>query len=58
MDGPKNKNKLLKRAEAQRRPVGLDETQKPRETLADMSAFGRPERPEHTSEKEHPPGKE
>jgi len=60
MDEPKNKKdqKLLERAEAQKRPPGLDDEFEPGETLADRSAFERPDRIEHTSEKEHPPGKE
>ena len=49
----------LRRAEAQKRPGNLDNSgSKPTETLEDDAGFERPERVEHTSEKEHPPGKE
>ncbi|HEX3081667.1 MAG TPA: hypothetical protein VHQ86_00265 [Candidatus Saccharimonadia bacterium] len=60
MDELKNKHnqKLLDRAEAQKRPPGVDRASPPAETLADRLAFERPDRPEHTSEKEHPPAKE
>lgn len=61
MDGPENKQitEALKRAQTAKRPGNLsdDGTQVP-ESLADEAGFERPERVEHTSEKEHPPGKE
>jgi hypothetical protein len=61
MDELKNKHeaKLLKRAEAQKRPSDLpNDGAAGSDTLADRAAWERPERVEHTSEKEHPPGKE
>jgi hypothetical protein len=61
MDEAQNKRaeEALKRAQAQKRPVNLsnDGTQAD-ESLEDEAGFERPERVEHTSEKEHPPGKE
>ena len=49
----------LKRAQAPKRPAGLgNDDIKIEETIEDEVAFRRPERVEHTSEKEHPPGKE
>lgn len=47
----------IKRAEEPGRPADLDDHRVPGETLADDYGFQRPERVEHTSEKEHPPGK-
>ena len=47
----------IKRAEQPGRPADLDDHRGPSETLADDMGFARPERVEHTSEKEHPPGK-
>lgn len=62
MDGPKNKHLLeaLKRAQTPKRPAGLepDRTHAVEETLEDEAGFEKPTRAEHTSEKEHPPGKE
>ena len=61
MDGPQNKqtDAALKRAQAQKRPANLsDDGTRSDETLEDDAGFERPERVEHTSEKEHPPGKE
>jgi uncharacterized protein YfaP (DUF2135 family) len=61
MDGPKNKQikAALKRAQTAKRPASLtdDGTRVP-ESLEDDAGFQKPERVEHTSEKEHPPGKE
>ncbi len=49
----------LKRAQAPKRPAGLDGGgAPPEESVEDDAGFERPERVEHTSEKEHPPGKE
>ncbi len=49
----------LKRAQAPKRPAGLSgESVRPEDSPQDEEAFERPERVEHTSEKEHPPGKE
>ena len=50
----------LKRASAPKRPGGLDgraELLEPEASHED-DGWKRPERVEHTSEKEHPPGKE
>ena len=61
MDEPKNKQteELIKRAEVPKRPSDLDnDGTEAGETLQDRAAWERPERVEHTSEKEHPPGKE
>ena len=50
----------LKRASAPKRPGGLDGRAEPLEVEVsqDDDGWKRPERLEHTSEKEHPPGKE
>jgi hypothetical protein len=49
----------LKRSQAQKRPAGLEnDGAVPDHTLEEEAGFERPERVEHTSEKEHPPGKE
>jgi hypothetical protein len=49
----------LKRAQGAKRPANLgDDDQRTGASLADEAGFERPERVEHTSEKEHPPGKE
>jgi hypothetical protein len=57
-----SKNKLqeeaLRRAQAPKRPAGLDPAAEPKYIAEDIDGFERPERVEHTSEKEHPPGKE
>lgn len=61
MDGPKNKQQeaLIKRAEVPRRPSDLpNDGTRAGESPQDRVAWQRPERDEHTSEKEHPPGKE
>ena len=50
----------LKRAQAPKRPGGLDGHTEPmvEEASHEDDGWQRPERVEHTSEKEHPPGKE
>ncbi len=53
----------LERAKSPKRPGGLGGTAEPYEapdeaTSQDDDGWKRPERVEHTSEKEHPPGKE
>jgi hypothetical protein len=48
----------IERAEQPGRPSDLGDPNQRSETLADDMGFERPERVEHTSEKEHPPGKE
>ena len=47
----------IKRAEQPGRPPDLSDPNERSETLADDMGYERPERAEHTSEKEHPPGK-
>jgi hypothetical protein len=49
----------LKRAQAPGRPAGLDGPVEAEEVPSqDDDGWTRPERVEHTSEKEHPPGNE
>ncbi len=49
----------LERAEEQKRPADLDNSNDyVEETSQNDDGWKRPERVEHTSEKEHPPGKE
>ena len=55
----KHAAEALKRAREPKRPASLlDDGAAPGESVADEAGFERPERVEHTSEKEHPPGKE
>ena len=61
MAEPENKqeSEALRRAQAQKRPLNLvNDGAQPGETLEDDAGLKRPVRAEHTSEKEHPPGKE
>jgi hypothetical protein len=61
MAEPENKDeqKALKRAQVPKLPSDLrNDGTIPGETPADDAGFQRPKRVEHTSEKEHPPGKE
>ncbi len=61
MDEPENKQEqaALEKAQAQKRPSDLpNDGTHTGESPADLAAFERPVRIEHTSEKEHPPGKE
>lgn len=56
----KRMREALERAQAPKRPVGLrGETPQVEDKPAEEDdGWTRPERVEHTSEKEHPPGKE
>ena len=55
----KRMQEALERAKAPKRPAGLGGQVEPFEAPAqDDDGWKRPERVEHTSEKEHPPGKE
>ena len=61
--GNKRIQEALERARAPKRPTGLGRTAEPYEAvdeapIQDDNGWKRPERVEHTSEKEHPPGKE
>jgi hypothetical protein len=55
----KNQSEALRRAQMQKRPFNLvNDGAEPAETPEDDAGLKRPVRVEHTSEKEHPPGKE
>ncbi len=61
MDEPKNQqtDRLLKRAEAQKRPSDLpNDGAAGSESVADKAGFDRPEREMQTAEKNHPETKE
>ncbi len=58
-DNQKRIQEALRRAQAPKRPAGLGDPVVPYEEPAqDDDGWKRPERVEHPSEKEHPPGKE
>ena len=55
----KNQSEALRRAQVSKVPSNLiNDGAEPGETLEDDAGLKRPIRVEHTSEKEHPPGKE
>jgi len=58
-DEKKRIQEALRRAQAPKRPAGLGGAAEPLEEPSKPDdGWERPERVEHTSEKEHPPGKE